>query len=315
MIDYLDEIVGQEIAKRFVRTTIKKGNLYNLLFIGPRGVGKRIFAFALAKTIGCPPNSPNFILVGPIPAKLKEKEDKIFEYSKRYFPEFPILEIEDRASILIDQIRSIMERLILMPDLGKKRIVLVIEADRMTEEAANCFLKTLEEPPVDTIFILTSSRPNFLLPTIRSRCQIVPFNYLKPSQITEILFEGKDEFLLGSPGEILFLKENNLIDRVYDIFKNAPLSIVTVANKAKELERKRLVEIFYPLLLLYRLAFYKKLAIKINSPYEQEIIKKANGISLDKILNTVMMLNYNINLLEQNPNHLLLLFDTLLKLP
>lgn len=315
MADYLDEIIGQQTAKRFVRTAIKKGNLYNFLLVGPRGVGKRVFGFALAKTIGCPPNSPNFMLVGPIPSKLKEKEDKIFEYSKRYFPENPVIDIEDRASILIEQIRNVIERLITMPAMDSKRVVLVIEADKMTDAAANCFLKTLEEPPMDTIFILTTSRPNFLLPTIRSRCQIVPFTYLTQTQIKEIIFETKDEFQLGSPGEMLIFRDNNLIEKVHNIFKDAPLDTATAANRAKEFERKNLVDFFYPLLLLYRLVLYKKLDIKIDTIYETEIVKKANNISLEKILSAVLMLNYNINILEQNPNHLLLLFNTLLKLP
>lgn len=315
MADYLDEIVGQETAKQFVRTAIKKGNLYNFLLVGPKGVGKRMFGFAFAKTLGCPPNSPNFLLVGPIPAKLKDKQDKIFEYSKRYLPEYPIIEVEDRSSILIEQIRNIIERLITMPVKGSKRVILIIEADKMTDAAANCFLKTLEEPPMETIFILTTSRQDFLLPTIRSRCQVVPFNYLTENQLKEIIFEAGDEFKLGSPGEILTIKENNLMEKVYSIFKDAPLDIATAANRAKELERKNLIDIFYPLLLFYRLVLYKKLNIKTDSSYETEITKKANNTSLEKVLNTVLMLNYNINILEQNPNHLLLLFNTLIKLP
>ncbi|GAJ21897.1 unnamed protein product, partial [marine sediment metagenome] len=108
---------------------------------------------------------------------IKDKEDKIFEYTKHYLPENTVVELEDRTAILIEQIRNVIKRLIHMPDIGSKRVVLVLEADRMTDAAANCFLKTLEEPPLDTVFILTSSRPNSLLPTIRSRCQAVPLSY------------------------------------------------------------------------------------------------------------------------------------------
>ncbi|MCK4673366.1 AAA family ATPase, partial [candidate division WOR-3 bacterium] len=222
MPDYFDEIVGQETAKRFVRTAIKKENLYNFLFIGPKGVGKRLLGFAFARTLNCPPHSPNFILVAPIPSKIKDKEDKIYEYTKHYLPENPVVELEDRTAILIEQIRDVIKRLIHMPGIGSKRAVLILEADRMTQEAANCFLKTLEEPPLDTVFILTSSRPNFLLPTIRSRCQTVPFNYLNNQQIKNIIFEHNDEFLIGSPGEILILQEHNLVSQASDIFKNCP---------------------------------------------------------------------------------------------
>uniref|UniRef100_A0A7C4XAV3 AAA family ATPase n=1 Tax=candidate division WOR-3 bacterium TaxID=2052148 RepID=A0A7C4XAV3_UNCW3 len=315
MTDYLDEVVGQETAKRILRTAIKKDRLYNLLFCGPKGVGKRLMGFALAKTLGSPPNSPNFILIGPIPSRIKDKTDKIFEYAKRYLPENPIIEIEDRTSILIEQIRVTIEKLVSMPTKGTKRVVLILEADRMTEEAANSFLKTLEEPPMDTVFILTSSRPNFLLPTIRSRCQIVPFSHLTGEQIKEVIFEGRDEFKLGSPGEILNLRENSLFEKVLQIFKSSPLTPAKCAELSKELERQRLVDVFYPLLLFYRLVFYKQQGIKIETPYYQLIEEKAKKIPVSKVMDTILLLNYSLNLLEQNPNHLLLLLNTLLKLP
>lgn len=315
MIDHLDAIIGQETAKRCIRTAIKKGNLYNFLFVGPKGVGKRLFAFALAKILNCPPRSPNFILVAPIPSKIKDKKDKIYEHTKRYLPENPVIEIEDRASILIEQIREVIRRLIHMPSLGSKRVVLFLEVDRMTDAAANCFLKTLEEPPLDTVFILTTSRPNFVLPTIQSRCQKIPFTHLNNEEIKNIIFEGDDEFKIGSPGEILMFQQKNLTENVIDIFKNAPLNTKGAASVANEFEHKKILNLFYPLLLLYRLALYRKIGLTRSSSFEAEVKKKADTISVEKLINTVMMLNYSINILEQNPHRLLLLFNILIKLP
>lgn len=316
MVDYLDEIVGQETAKKFIRTAIKKTNLYNFLFVGPRGVGKRLFGFALAKTLNCPPDSANFILVAPIPSKIKDKENKIYEYTKQYLPDNPVVELEDRAAILIEQIRNVIKRLIHMPDIKSKRVILILEADRMTDAAANCFLKTLEEPPLDTFFILTSSRPNFLLPTIRSRCRLVPFNYLNNEQIKNIVFDVNDEFLIGSPGEILILQEHNLMEQACNIFKSCPMDTKTAAATAREYERKKIVDLFYPLLIMYRLVLYKKLNIAINyTIIDHTVNKKANDTHLDNIIDTLAMLNNSINVLEQNPNRLLLLFNILTKLP
>lgn len=314
-MDYLDEIIGQKTAKRFIRTALKTGNLYNFLFIGPRGVGKRRFSFALAKTLHCPPDSPNFILVAPIPSKIKDKENKIYEYTKQYLPENPIVELEDRTAILIEQIRNVIKRLIHMPDIGSKRIVLILEADRMTDAAANCFLKTLEEPPLDTLFILTSSRPRFLLPTIRSRCRTVPFNYLSNDHISSIIFAANDEFYTGSPGEILILREHDLINNIYTIFKSCPLDIGTAAKTALEYERKKIVDLLYPLLLMYRCVLYEKLAINLDSSIDEMVSKKARSLPLDRIINALNLLNNSINALEQNPNRLLLLFNILIQLP
>jgi DNA polymerase-3 subunit delta' len=315
VLDHLDVVIGQDAAKKFVRTAIKKNNLYNLLFIGPRGVGKRILGFALAKTLNCPPNSPNFNLIAPIPSKIKDKSDKIQEYSKQYLPDNVVVETEDRASILIEQIRNLSERLMHMPGVGTKRVVLILEADRMTDEAANCFLKTLEEPPIDTVFVLTSSRPENLLPTIRSRCRVVPFSHLNREQIAKIVYEGKDDFLLGSPGEILNIRDSGMVSNVIDVFKKTPLSLKHAAGLAREYERKNIVELYYPLLLLYRLVLYRKLNMISNTRYENEIARKAKRVTLDKVIDAIVMLNQNMCLLERNPNRLLNLFDVLLKLP
>lgn len=315
MVDYLDDIVGQKTAKKFIRTAISKNNLYNFLLVGPRGVGKRMLGFALAKTLDCPVNSPNFHLITPIPSKIKEKKEKIYEYSQQYLPQNVLVEVEDRASILIDQMRNLTERLVHMPGSGAKRVVLILEAERMTDEAANYFLKTLEEPPIDTVFILTSSRPEYLLPTIRSRCRIVPFTYLNTEHIAEVVFDGKDDFLLGSAGEVLALRESGMIDNVMDIFKKAPLSVKSAAFYAGAYERKRLVDLYYPLLLLYRLVFYRKLNMIGNTGYDFEVVRKAKRITMDKTIDTIMLLNQNINLLEKNPNRLLHLFNVLLELP
>ncbi|MGB7053883.1 MAG: AAA family ATPase [bacterium] len=315
MVDYLDDIVGQDTAKKFIRTAIKRNNLYNFLFTGPRGVGKRMFGFALAKTLNCPPNSPNFHLIAPIASKLKDKSDKIHEYSKNYLPENTVVDAEDRASILIEQIRNLDERLMHMPGSGTKRVVLILEADQMTDEAANCFLKTLEEPPIDTVFVLTSSRPEFLLPTIRSRCRVVPFTHLGRAQIEKIVYEGKDEFMLGSPGDILALRESGMVDNIMDVFKKTPMHLRSAASVAREYERKNIVELYYPLLLLYRLVLYRKLNLVSNTGYEFEIAKKAKRVTLDRVIDTIVLLNNNICLLERNPNRLLHLFNVLLRLP
>lgn len=315
MIDYLDEVVGQDTAKRFIRTAIKNENLYNFLLSGPKGVGKRLFGFKLSKMLNCPPQSTNFMLIGPIPSKIKDKEDKISEYVRNYLPENTVIEFEDRTAILIEQIRTIIKRLVHMPSIGSKRVVLIIEADRMTAEAANCFLKTLEEPPLDTFFILTSSRPSSLLPTIRSRCQHIRFTYMKNEEIKNIIFEGQDDYLLSSPGEIMIFQDNEILDSVRDIFVRCPLSADAAARIAKEYERKKIIDVLYPLLLLYRLLLYQKIDIPLNTSLKPILGKKISQLSLAQIVDTIALLNSSIYSLERNPNRLLLLFNLFMKLP
>jgi hypothetical protein len=131
----------------------------------------------------------------------------------------------------------------------------------------------------------------------------------------EVLYDATDEFMLGSPGEILFLRETGMVERAYDIFRNAPLSITTTADLSSEFERKKIFGLFYPLLLLYRLTLYKKMGMVVNPRFEKGVVKKASRITLKKIIDTLVMLNEAINILEQNPNRLLLLLNILSRLP
>jgi hypothetical protein len=289
------------------------------MLAGPKGVGKRMFAFALAKSLGSPLGSPNFHLIGPVPP-LKEKSEekkweKIVEYQKNYHPENPIVGVENRMNILILQIQKLIDRTNLMPQPGSKRFVLVLEADRMTEDAANCFLKTLEEPPLDTLFVLTTSRFDNLLPTIRSRCQVVHMGYLSKEQIKSVIFEGRDDFNLNSPGEILVLQENKEIEKALEIYQKTPLSCADASNLTRELERRKLVELLYPLLLIYRLVLYQKLNLPTESAYADKTGRKSERVPVERIMGAIGLLNSAINSLEHNPNHQLLLFNILLRLP
>lgn len=315
MADFLDDIIGQDTAKKFIRTAINKNNFYNFLFVGPKGVGKRRLGFALAQALHCPPHSSNFTLIAPIPSGIKGKEDKVGEYLKTYLPDNPVVEYEDRASILIEQIRALIEHLMHMPVKGSMRVVLILEADKMTDEAANAFLKTLEEPPLDTLFVLTSSRPHFLLPTIRSRCQTIPFTYLRPEQIKDVIFEGQDEYLLGSPGELLLIDEHDYMENVIRIFNKCPLDLPDAAAAAQEYRWKKAIDLLFPLLLLYRLVFYRKLGYRFQSPHEDVIARKAQRVPFRTLIRTLLLLNTSINDLIRNPNRLLMLFSIFTQLP
>ena len=129
------------------------------------------------------------------------------------------------------------------------------------------------------------------------------------------MFEGQDDYLLGSPGEIMIFQENDLLKSACDIFRQCPLSAETAAQTARVYERKKFIDLLYPLLLMYRLVFYKKLNIPINTTLESLLNRKASALSVERIINTMNMLNVSICSLENNPNRLLLLFSILMKLP
>ncbi|MEL7190468.1 MAG: AAA family ATPase [Pseudomonadota bacterium] len=97
---------------------------------------------------------------------------------------------ERARSIRVDQIRQMQRRLTTRPTLGERRVIIINPADDMERNAANALLKSLEEPPAGTFFILVTHRPSRLLPTIRSRCRMVRFPIISASNLRGMLQEG-----------------------------------------------------------------------------------------------------------------------------
>jgi DNA polymerase-3 subunit delta' len=153
------------------------------LLAGKSGLGKRDFAFAAARELvaeaGVPQPAgehPDILVLtyGP-------KDDKAEKAQADGKP------FERARSIRIKQIRAMQRRLITRPTLGSRRAIIIDPADDMEKAAANALLKSLEEPPVGTFFLLVTHRPARLLPTIRSRCRTLRFPALADSQLAAML--------------------------------------------------------------------------------------------------------------------------------
>ncbi len=100
-----------------------------------------------------------------------------------------LVEPGDTGVIKVDQVREVVERTAYRPFEGRRRVVIVDEADAMLSEAQNALLKTLEEPPSASMFVLVTSRPDELLPTVRSRCQRLRFGRLTAGEIAAVLMK------------------------------------------------------------------------------------------------------------------------------
>ena len=138
-----------------------------LLLHGPPGVGKQQFAQRLARLLACDELAGDEWCGTCRGCQLAEAGSH---------PEvLAIAPEEGKFDIAVGQLRALLERCMLTRQLGSYRSVTVMPAERMNRSAANTFLKTLEEPPAGTIFILVSDNPAMLLPTIRSRCQLYRF--------------------------------------------------------------------------------------------------------------------------------------------
>jgi DNA polymerase-3 subunit delta' len=112
--------------------------------------------------------------------------------SRGVHPDVIVIEPGDMGSIKIEQVRDVIDRAGFRPFEGRKRVVIIDDADALMPAAQNALLKTLEEPPTASIFLLVSSIPDALLPTVLSRCPRLRFGELSPSEIAEALIRDHD---------------------------------------------------------------------------------------------------------------------------
>ena len=181
---------------------------------GRQGLWKREFALEAAhKLVGGGPEAtahPDIIILNRSPKD--DKEERKRADGKPF---------QRKRNITVDQIRQMQRRLTTRPTLGEHRAVIVDPADDLEKSASNALLKSLEEPPRGTYFLLVTHRPARLLPTIRSRCRIIRFAPLSDAAIEEILARqsaGIDRVAMqaaiaaagGSPGAALAFLEQDL---------------------------------------------------------------------------------------------------------
>lgn len=146
---------------------------------GPRGVGKAGFALQGARDLvggRVMDNHPDIIALAHPPKDEKEAAKR--DEGKPY---------ETKRNIPIDEVRAMQRRLTTRPTLGERRVVIVDPADDLETNASNALLKSLEEPPRGTFFLLVSHRIGRLLPTIRSRCRVLRFPALADEEIEAVL--------------------------------------------------------------------------------------------------------------------------------
>ena len=166
----------------------RPGHAY--LFEGPEGVGKDVVAQALLSRLACTKAAPDVAEpCGHCPS--------CAAFIRGDHPDVTRLE-RDGATIKIDQVRNAVKRLRYEPVVGAIKGLIVDAADLLREEAANAMLKTLEEPSGQTVFILVTAKPQMLLDTIRSRCQVLRFAPLSPDDVAALLqAEGQPADMAG----------------------------------------------------------------------------------------------------------------------
>jgi len=177
---------GHEAAWEEWRRALASERMHHAwILAGPRGLGKGLFARAAAAQLVAEPGMSQppadrhpDILIPEHPPENKEEEKKRSDGQE---------DIRRKRSIPIDEIRAVQQRLTTRPTLGSRRAVIIDPADDLEKGAVNALLKSLEEPPAGTYFLLVAHRPGRLLPTIRSRCRMLRFAPLGDQDVEDIL--------------------------------------------------------------------------------------------------------------------------------
>lgn len=170
-----ESVVGQNHVTNTLKNSISENKIPSaILFCGPRGVGKTSCARIYAKEIN----------------KSSIENDENHDYS------FNIFEIDAASNNKTDDIRDLIEKVRIPPQIGRYKVYIIDEVHMLSKQAENAFLKTLEEPPAHIVFILATTEKNKILPTILSRCQIYDFNRIKEDEICKALIEicKKEDF-------------------------------------------------------------------------------------------------------------------------
>ena len=176
------KMLGHGEAWREWRAAIAGDKMHHgWILAGRRGIGKASFAArAAAETVGAgasEPNShPDILFLGPQPEN--EDEERKRAEGKPY---------KVKRSIAVDQVRALQRRLVTRPTLGDRRVIIVDAADDLERNAFNALLKSLEEPPQGTIFLLVAHRLGRIPATIRSRCRTLRFTELADAEVNTIL--------------------------------------------------------------------------------------------------------------------------------
>jgi len=198
------DIVGQERAIKILTKSLKENRICSsYIFIGSEGTGKKLAAIEFTKAVNCLNLSED--------SEACEDCQSCIEITKQCSPDLKIIE-PIKSSIKIEQIREMRKEIGLKPFKNRKKVYIIDKAEKMTLEASNCLLKTIEEPPYYAIIILICSKIDPILPTIVSRCQMVNFGLISSYKIKEFLL-NKNKNLEKEKAEIISKLAQGSIER------------------------------------------------------------------------------------------------------
>lgn len=290
-----DNLIGNEKIKSLLTGAAQTNNvLHSYLFVGIDGIGKSLFAKEFAHMVLCSSNQEK-------PCKACKS---CLEFQGESHPDFLQIEPEDGKTIKIEQIRYLQEKIAEKPITSEKKVYIIQNSDKMTREAVNGLLKTLEEPPSYAILILITANESKLLATIKSRCTKIAFQSLSEEEIKTYLKTQNNEQNMtsnmirqcqGSIGRAIKIgEEQETYTQVEDVINNIKKEDITqIWKKAEVLYQAK--EKIMDLLDYMNVVFFEKLreeqdmrytkAVGIVEETKKRITANANyDMSIDNLL-------------------------------
>ena len=179
------EIVGhRNVIARIAQAVARDSLPPSLLLTGPGGVGKRLLAEAIAQALNCgaPRRDASGLVVDACGGC-----SACGRIARGIYPDVVVLAPGEGGSITVDQVRAAIEQVGYRPFEGRRRVIVVDDADLLLPPAQNALLKTLEEPPPRSQLVLVTARPDMLLDTVRSRCPRLRLGHLGVDEVAGIL--------------------------------------------------------------------------------------------------------------------------------
>ena len=344
------DLIGQDRAIRFLHRALMTGRIaHAYLFTGPAGVGKRAAALAFAQALNCEGGARCEVRNPPTPPLQKggmggflvrgaELDDGCGDcricrnIAHGRHPDVQVIE-PDGATVKIEQIRTLEADAALASYEAQWKVFILDRAERMTEQAANALLKTLEEPARGTVFILLTSTVSALLPTIVSRCQTVTFSPLPNGQIEALLREkgiepsqarliaslsqGSIERALSPEVASLSATRDLLLEGLGRGLQDGPAALVELVEKLVK-DREKLQQQLEILSAWFRDLMVAKASGRkdwlVNDDRGEEIARQVEGTPLDVILDGLRAIHAVMDNLSRNANPRLSMEDLLLRL-
>lgn len=347
-----DSIIGQESAIGEIRNYIALGRMSGtFLFSGPEGVGKRLTALTTAKAVNCGDadlnacgkcvtcrkiehrSHPDVHIIDTLSTDDTEYPYAVFGAPENVLPGTSKKTDHGGSDIKISHIRSLQRDINLKPYEGKMKVFIINDAHRMSRDASDAFLKTLEESTTRNLVILITAKPALLSRTILSRCRVIKFHALRREEIKRMLGEDKllDEetihflsyFSEGRLGSAVRMKERkDIIAR-----KNGIIDGYTAAgsrragvsfSKGAGESREELVEALNILAAWYRDIYVFKSGMPeselINRDRKNDLIRLVNEYSFAELDEKLKCISDSLFFIERNVNIKLLFLNIRMEL-